>query len=217
MIITEQKSFEEIRRSLEPYDKVFVVGCASCATAWHTGGEPEVKEMIPRLEGEGKTCTGWVVMDVPCDERVARREIRAHAAEIAQAEALLVMSCGAGVQTVALSLEEKPVLPALNALYLARLQRLTKSDERCVLCGECVLAMTGGLCPLTLCPKELLNGPCGGYRHGKCEVDLEKECAWVEIYKRLKRFDQMEKLYTIQLPKDQSKRTHPRRVEKVIA
>ncbi|MBI4302426.1 MAG: methylenetetrahydrofolate reductase C-terminal domain-containing protein [Chloroflexi bacterium] len=218
MIVTEQKAFTEIVGYLNPYKRLFIVGCGSCATAWHTGGETEVREMAGKLQDMGKIITGWVVVEEPCDERKTKRELqRAHAAEVAEAEALLVMACGAGTGTVAMAIPDKPIYPALNSLYLARLERLTRTDERCVLCGECVLAWTGGICPLATCPKGLLNGPCGGYKDGHCEVDQSKECAWVAIYQRMKNLDSLEMLETIHPPKDFSKMTHPRRVDKTPA
>jgi len=49
------------------------------------------------------------------------------------------------------------------------------------------------------CAKGLLNGPCGGTRRGgKCEIDADKDCAWVLIYQRLtsqNRLDILEKYY----------------------
>lgn len=218
MIVTEQKSFDEVIESLAGHEKVFIVGCGSCATAWHTGGEPEVKEMAAKLGEKGKKITGWVVVGEPCDERKSKKELsRTYKQQVADSDALLVMSCGAGVQTVALSGVNKPVYPALNSLYLARVERLTKSDERCILCGDCVLAWTGGICPVTICPKGLLNGPCGGSQDGRCEVDANKECAWVAIYERLQALGQEEKLLVYRSPKNYSKMIHPRRVEKKVA
>lgn len=217
MIITEQKSFDEILRSLGGHDRVFLVGCGICATSWQTGGEKEVKEMAARLSQAGKTCTGWVVTrEATCDARTTRRELRRHAAEVKAAEAILVLACGAGVQTVA-PLVEAPTYPALNTLFLARMQRLTLSDERCRLCGECILADTAAICPVALCPKGLMNGPCGGYRDGKCEVDPENDCAWVAIFLRLEELDQMEKFQAIREPKDWSKARHPKVVDKRAA
>lgn len=216
MIVTEQKPFEEVLQSLQGRKKVFIVGCGSCATAWHTGGEREVKEMAAKLTEQGKAITGWMVVEETCDERKTKRDSRAHAAEIAEADAILSMACGAGSQVVALTHDSKPLLPALNAMFLARLQRLNLADERCVLCGDCILAQTGGICPVATCPKELMNGPCGGYRDGKCEVDPERDCSWVLIYQRLQRLGQMENIQAIHSPKDQSKRKHPRNVAKAL-
>ena len=217
MIVTEQKKFEEVAKVLEKHKKVFIFGCGSCATAWHTGGEPEVKDIAAKLEGLGHVITGWTVSEECCDERKIKREIRGHKEAVESADALLVMSCGAGVRTISLVDDTKPSYPALNSLYLARVERLTKSEEGCVLCGECILDRTGGICPMTCCPKELMNGPCGGYKDGMCEVDPDRPCAWIQIYERLKKFNQMDKFQTINEPKDQSKRKHPRRVEKVAA
>jgi len=214
LIVTEQKPFEEVLHSLEGHQRIFIVGCGSCATAWHTGGEQEVKEMAARLEEQGKTITGWMVVEETCDERKVKRDARGHRDEITQADALLIMACGAGVQTSALNLDSKPVYPALNAMFLARLQRLNQADERCVLCGDCILAQTGGLCPVATCPKELLNGPCGGYRDGMCEVDPERECTWVQIYQRLQLLGQLDRMQAVHSPKDNSRRRHPRKVVK---
>lgn len=215
MVITEQKIFEEILNSLEGKSSIFVVGCGSCATAWHTGGEDEVKEMVAKLEAEGKTVTGWMVVEEVCDERKTRRDSRRHRAEIADADVILTMSCGAGVGTLAGVQEAKPVYPALNTLYVGRVERLTRSDQRCILCGDCVLFSTGGICPVTICPKGLLNGPCGGTSfEGKCEVDPEKDCAWVLIYERMQRIGEVDKLASYVEPKDHRKSMHPRSVDK---
>jgi hypothetical protein len=117
------------------------------------------------------------------------------------------------VQTIA-SLLNKPVYPALNTLYLGRLQRLTMSDQLCRLCGECLLARTGGICPVTLCPKGLTNGPCGGYEAGKCEVDRSRDCAWVLIYQRMRDLGQLEQFMAINPPRDHRTMLHPRAIDK---
>ena len=50
----------------------------------------------------------------------------------------------------------------------------------CKMCGQCVLSSTGMSCPMN-CPKQLRNGPCGGVRvDGRCEVDPEMQCVWVD-------------------------------------
>ena len=214
MIITEQKSLDEILAILEGHEAVFLVGCPICATTWGTGGEQEVQRMEAKLEAAGKRCLGWLLPDEGvCDGRITRLGLRRRKEELAQADAILVLSCGAGVQTVA-ALVDVPTYPALNTLFLARLQSLTVSDERCRLCGECVLAETGSICPVTLCPKGLTNGPCGGYMDGKCEVDKEQDCAWVMIYQRLQEWGQGERFQTIREPKDWSKACHPQRIDK---
>lgn len=214
MIITEQKSPDEILAILEGHKAILLVGCPICATSWATGGEPQLREMKATLEEAGKRCVGMLMPDEStCDQRTTRLMLRRSREALAQADAVLVLACGAGTQTVA-ALVDVPTYPALNTLYLARLQRLTLSDERCLLCGDCVLAETGGICPVTLCPKGLSNGPCGGYMDGKCEVDREQDCAWVMIYQRLYEFGQGERFQAIREPKDWSKALHPQVVDK---
>lgn len=216
MIITEQKEFDEILHSLEGHGRVFLIGCGICATTWSTGGEKETREMAAQLAQAGKDCTGWIVTEEStCDVRTTRRLLKrnkepppAAGRGWGEADALLVLACGAGVQTVA-SLVDVPVYPALNTLFLARLQNLSVCDERCRLCGACILAETAAICPVTLCPKGLMNGPCGGYEDGKCEVDRERDCAWVAIYERMEALGQQERFTVIHEPKDWREDRHP--------
>lgn len=59
----------------------------------------------------------------------------------------------------------------------------------CKNCGDCGLFDVAFLCPMSQCPKEQRNGPCGGSFEGWCEVyPGEKQCVWVQAYLRLKRF-----------------------------
>jgi len=91
---------------------------------------------------------------------------------------------------------DKPVIPALDTLFIGVEETPGDFHEVCAQCGQCVLGETAGICPLTACHKGLLNGPCGGTNNGKCEVDKEKDCAWTLIYQRLKeqgRLDLMRK------------------------
>jgi len=65
---------------------------------------------------------------------------------------------------------------------------------------------------MTLCPKGLLNGPCGGMDKGKCEVDKERDCAWVLIYKELEKQGRTHQLKASQPPKDYKKTLKPHRI-----
>ncbi|TFH31209.1 MAG: hypothetical protein E4G98_00535 [Promethearchaeota archaeon] len=57
----------------------------------------------------------------------------------------------------------------------------------CDACRPCLGNETGEDCPIIICPKFMLNGPCGGMRDGKCEVNsYQNPCAWVIIADRLK-------------------------------
>jgi len=204
VIITEQKSMDEIQEMIAPYGKLFIVGCGTCSTSCQTGGEDEVKEMTEKL---GDKVVGWAMVEDPCDLRLDRRDLKAHKEQIAESDAVLVMACGAGVQTVG-KYSDKIVLPALNTLFIGETERLGRFHDMCRACGDCILDETGGICPLTRCAKGLLNGPCGGQVKGKCEVgDYEYECAWVQIYDRLKEQDRLDLFTEFRPPRDFSKKT----------
>ncbi len=212
MVVTEQKSLEEILKSLEGKRKVFLVGCAECATTCKTGGEPELLAMKEKLEQAGKSVTGWAVVDTPCSTAGVKKDLAKHRKELKEAEAVLVFACGGGVQT----LKEQgrldvPVCAGCNSLFLGTIGADGNFYEECSLCGECILEETGGICPVTRCAKGLLNGPCGGARDGKCEVDKEQDCAWVLIYKELEKRGQLDKLKKYQAPKDYDKTRKPHR------
>ncbi len=209
MIITSAKDKNNLLSVLEKHESVFLVGCGSCATACNTGGEKEVKEMQEFLEQNGKTVTGWIVPEETCQHMLCRKELRAHDKEVEQANCLLVMSCGAGVQAIGSLMEDKPVYSALDSLFLGNVQRVGNYAETCSMCGNCVLNKTGGICPVTRCAKGLLNGPCGGPVDGKCEVYPEKDCAWILIYNRLKARGELDALNDITLPADRSTREKP--------
>jgi len=190
LIITKAKPFPEILRFLEGEKTVFLVGCSECATVCKTGGEEEVGAMKDCLEQEGKVVSGWVILDPGCNLLEAKKEFRKAKEEIARADSLLVMSCGGGVQ-IAQEASGKVVHPASNTLFLGTVKRFGHFQEYCSMCGECVLDLTGGICPATRCPKGLLNGPCGGAKDGKCEVNPDNDCVWIEIYDWLKEFGRL--------------------------
>ncbi len=198
MIITTSKPFEEVLKELEGAKSVFLIGCSSCAATCQTGGEPEVAAMKAKLEAEGKTVTGAEVFEEVCHELNTKRKFRENKEAVEAADGFLVMCCGAGTQSVR-EATEKPVHPACNSMFLGNIQRLGNFNEKCSLCGECVLEEFGAICPVTRCHKGILNGPCGGTDDGKCETDREKDCAWTLIYNQLEkegRLDLYEKIHT---------------------
>ena len=185
MIVTEKKPLSEILESLEDFDKVFLVGCADCAALAQTGGAPELEAMTIKLTQAGKEVIGTLLSEGPCHNLRVKQELRGVAEEVSRAEALVVLACGAGVQAVA-DLVPQPVLPGLNSLFLGNVMRYGWFEERCSTCGECMLAYTGGICPVTRCCKSLVNGPCGGSQDGMCEVGGDRPCVWATIFERLK-------------------------------
>lgn len=213
MIITEQKAIEEIIDSLKGRSRVFLVGCGECATTCKTGGEEELSKMKACLESQGKTITGSCIPGAPCIASQIKTELAKNTRALREAEAVLVLACGLGTQSVKdndrLGLE---VLPGCNTLFGAVVDSQGNFLEKCSLCGECVLGATAGICPVTLCAKGLLNGPCGGMDKGKCETDKEKDCAWVLIYKELEKKKQAAQLKDLRQPRDFKKSTKPRKI-----
>jgi len=179
------------------FNRVFIIGCGTCATMARTGGRDEVLEMKNRLQETGKLVTGWAVIPTACDEMTGETA-RENEEAIKNAGCSLVMACALGVQRVNSYLNSKAVIPALDTLFIGMEETPGTFYEACAQCGQCVLGETAGICPLTACNKGLLNGPCGGTNNGKCEVDKEKDCAFTLIYRRLKeqgRLDLMRKYH----------------------
>ena len=198
--ITQQKSEEEILRLLEGLGRVFIIGCGTCVTLTHTGGEPEVEAMKERLSDKGKLITGGVVLPVACDN-LTGDALSKYGQQIAQADVLFIMTCAFGVQTVARQLK-KLVVPALDTLFIGMETALGQFEEICLQCGACILGETGGICPVTSCHKGLVNGPCGGTNNGKCEIDSAKDCAWTLIYNRLKDLGTLDAMRRFQQPRN---------------
>jgi ferredoxin len=213
VIITRPREWERVRAQIADLGarSVFIMGCGQCATVSDTGGEPEVLAAKARLESDGIEVTGWSVGDVACHAGGQRLEVRNHAGEIESADAVLVLACGAGVQTMA-DATSKPVTPGLESVFLGNVVRHGVFEERCQMCGDCVLDRTAGICPVTTCPKGLLNGPCGGMWNGMCEVLTDRECTHVAIRRRLEE-QHREKATEPLPPKDYSKKLRPGRVD----
>lgn len=186
MIISEQKTEQELLQALDGKNRLFLVGCAACATACKAGGEEEVFRMQEWLTAGDREVTGSMIIEEACHIMRSARDLRRHRAQVEEAEALVVLACGAGIQSIS-SCTDKRVIGALNSLFLGNIRRFGQYEEKCSLCGECILNETAGICPVTTCAKGLLNGPCGGMEEGRCEADREIDCAWHLIFERLKK------------------------------
>ena len=204
MIVTKKRELKDLMENIKNYSSFFLIGCSECASLCATGGEPELKAMKETLEADGRKVTGTFVAKTGCQVLGTKIELKQFKDELAQTDCILVMSCGAGTQTAVDLFKDKPVYPTNDSLFLGNMTRLQMFDQRCSLCGQCILDKTGGICPVTACPKGLLNGPCGGTNEGKCEVSSDIECAWVRIYNRMKNIDQLEDMKKVAEPKDWS-------------
>jgi len=212
MIVTEKKDRAKLLECVKDYNSFFLLGCSECASLCGTGGDTELAELKEYLEENGKEVTGTFKAKTGCQVLGTKVELKGMKDELNNADALIVMSCGAGTQAAVEMYPDKPVYPSNDSVFLGNMTRYQMFDERCSLCGECILDKTGGICPLTTCPKGLLNGPCGGTSDGNCEVSPDIKCCWVNIYERMKRIDRLEDLGgTIIEAKDWSKGQKPRK------
>ena len=203
MIITKQKPLEEIRKMLAGYDKILILGCGTCSTVCFAGGEREVAilasslRMAEKIDDKEKTFFEHTVKR-QCDWEFLD-EI---AEKIKEADVILSLSCGVGVQAIAERFPNSRVLPGIDTCFLGLTAEPGIWSERCDACGHCLVHETGGICPIARCAKGLFNGPCGGSVEGKCEISPDVPCAWQLIIDHLAALGQLDKLETIQPPKD---------------
>lgn len=189
MLMTKLKSKEALASLVD--GKVFIINCHGCKEVGFP--EEEAKELQKELVAEGKV-TGIFTTDYICNPENMKLRLSFHKVEIDAADMILVFSCGVGVQTVAEYFENKKVCAACDTIALPGFQGVTPLDVDCGQCGECFLNLTGGICPITACSKSLVNGPCGGTKSGKCEVDPDMECGWERIYRRLEKLGRLDAL-----------------------
>jgi ferredoxin len=215
MITAERKPLEEILTLIEPCDRILLVGCNECVTVCAAGGRKEVALLSSALQmarmKEGRTLdVTELTLERQCDPEYVEELVTS----IDRADAVLSMACGCGVQEVARRFKEKPVFPAVNTKFMGASERQGVWAERCQGCGDCLLGLTGGICPIARCSKRLLNGPCGGSSNGKCEINPDVDCAWQLIWERLKALGLESRYEDIAPPKDwrTSRDGGPRRI-----
>jgi len=186
MIVGKQKPIEEIWEMIKGYKKVLVFGCNTCVAVCHEGGnrEAEILGSLLRMKAKQK----HVDMEIKSGgiERQCEHEYFEQAREVIEAaDAILSLACGAGVQFLGEKFPQKIVLPGLNTTFIGVVDAPGMFSERCQMCGDCILHLTGGICPIARCSKSLMNGPCGGSNNGSCEINPDIPCAWHLIYERL--------------------------------
>ena len=205
MIIAEQKSLEELKTLIADSEKVLVVGCGTCVTVCFAGGAREAAivasslRMSTKLDGNNKQ-----ISDVTVQRQCEWEYLDQIAEQVADVDVVLSLGCGIGVQAIAEHFPDSWVVPGLNTSFLGIPSEQGVWEERCAACGDCILGLTGGICPIARCSKSLLNGPCGGSEDGHCEIDPDTPCAWQLIYDRLKSKDKLHVLLELQPPKNWS-------------
>jgi ferredoxin len=195
MIKAEQKPVDEILGFLEPYNRILLVGCNACVAVCHAGGEKEVGMLAATLRMARKKSGKRLEIVEDCSTRQCEPEFVEELGEkVEDVEAVLSIACGVGVQTLAKRFSGVPVYPGVNTTFMGETEELGVWVERCQACGNCVLHLTGGLCPVARCAKQLLNGPCGGSQEGMCELQRDIPCVWQQIYDRLKAIGQLHRM-----------------------
>lgn len=203
MIVGERKPIAEIENILAPYEKVLILGCGTCVKTCFAGGEDEVAVLASALRLSLKRQGRLIDVEELTVERQCEDEfIQEAGPAVMRNAAVLSLACGAGVQGIARRFKKVPVLPGVNTTFIGVLEKPGLFTEECSGCGDCQLATFGGVCPFTRCAKKLLNGPCGGSREGRCEVNPETDCAWHLIIERLAALGQMDNLKAYVPPKN---------------
>lgn len=206
MIVAEQKPLKDIQRMLKGKKKVLAVGCGTCVSVCFSGGKKETGSLAATLRTAAAANGEELVVEEATVQRQCVQEfIQPLEEDVSEYDAVLSMACGVGVQTLAERFPETRILPGLDTNFMGQPTEPGLWEERCVGCGHCVLEYTGGLCPITRCPKQLMNGPCGGSENGMCEVDTSMPCIWAKIWDQVDNLDLMDELMDVQPPKDWTK------------
>ena len=203
MIVAEQKSLDEIKTLVGDAEKVLVLGCGTCVTVCFAGGSREAAIVASSLRMASKLDGGEKAVSEAVVQRQCEWEYLDEVAEqIGEVDVVLSMGCGIGVQAIAEHFPNSWVVPGLNTTFLGIPTEQGVWEERCAACGDCVLGLTGGICPIARCSKSLLNGPCGGSEAGHCEIDPDVPCAWQLVYDRLSSKGKIDVLMDMQAPKN---------------
>jgi ferredoxin len=214
VIVAQQKPLEEIRRMIAAYERVLILGCGTCMTVCNAGGEREVSFLHSTLRlAQAKSGNGGHIFSEYTLKRQCEPEfVDLLIDRIGEVDAVLSLGCGIGVQAIAERFQDMPVLPGVNTSFMGMSKEMGVWDERCAACGDCRLEDTAGICPITRCTKGILNGPCAGTKNGKCEVSSDMDCAWVLIYRRLERLQQLDKMRRYYPPRNFHAVPRPKRI-----
>jgi hypothetical protein len=201
MIVTERKPLEELVAMFEGEKGTYIVACSGCPVGHKSGDEAALGQLEADLKEQGVNVVGRTSIDFLCNKPLVALRLMKVLGEIEEADSLLIVSCGIGVQATAATVD-KVCHPAMNTISMGGFQGLWPSEERCAQCGDCNLDLTGGICPVITCSKGLLNGSCGGSDKGKCEVDADIPCGWTLIYERLQKLGRVDNLRKLGIRKN---------------
>ena len=203
MIMARPKPIEEIIDEIKDFNKILIAGCDGCVTVCEAGGSKEVQVLASALRlyftKESKRLEiDETSLTRQCDKDYLHELLD----KIDDYDAIVSLACGAGVQFMAEMYRKKPIFPGVDTCFIGVTEERGVWAERCQACGQCILASTGGICPISRCSKRMLNGPCGGSEKGKCEISPDTDCGWHLIYERLKELGQLDFFAEPTDPKD---------------
>jgi len=208
MIVADSKPLAEVFGYIQDYRKVLVLGCGECVTVCQVGGEKEVAVLAQALRLKAQTEGKQIEFTENTVTRQCEPEfVDPLMDDLGDIDAIVTLACGVGCNFVSERSGAIPCFPGVNTTFMGATIEHGKWQERCLGCGDCILDLTGGICPIARCPKHILNGPCGGTNDGMCEVSTPEnpiECAWAQIYERCKELGTLERLMQITAPKDWS-------------
>lgn len=203
MITAERKPLEELIEYIKPYRRILLLGCNECVTVCSAGGRKEVGLLASGLQmALLKNGVNIEIRQHTLERQCDPEYVEELVPMIDGVEAIMSMACGCGVQSLAMRYKDKPVFPAVNTKFMGASEKPGVWAERCQGCGNCLLGVTGGICPIARCAKHLMNGPCGGSAGGECEIGDGVDCVWQLIWDRLKALDLTERYLDITPAKD---------------
>ncbi len=203
MIMARPKPIEEIIDEIKDLNKVLIAGCDGCVTVCEAGGSKEVQVVASALRLYfTKESKRMEIEETSLTRQCDKDYLHELLDTIDDYDAIVSLACGAGVQFMAEMYRKKPIFPGVDTCFIGVTEERGVWAERCQACGQCILASTGGICPISRCSKRMLNGPCGGSEKGKCEVSPDTDCGWHLIYERLKELGQLDFFAEPTDPKD---------------
>lgn len=203
MIMARPKPIEEIIDEIKDFNNVLIAGCDGCVTVCEAGGSKEVQVLASALRLYfTKESKRMEIDETSLTRQCDKDYLHELLDKIDDYDAIVSLACGAGVQFMAEMYRKKPIFPGVDTCFIGVTEERGVWAERCQACGRCILASTGGICPISRCSKRMLNGPCGGSEKGKCEISPDTDCGWHLIYERLKELGQLDFFAEPTDPKD---------------
>jgi ferredoxin len=215
VIVAKPKSFNDIREMTRGLSRVLVAGCGTCVAVCLAGGEKEATILASQLNLAARAeARGFRAFAATVERQCDREFLHLFREHVENADGVISLACGAGIQFLAEMYPDTPVFPGVDTSFIGVAEEVGVWTERCKSCNQCYLGITGGICPVTMCAKGLLNGPCGGPSKGKCETDPERDCAWVQIVDRLKRQGRLDLLEPVVPPRNNDMETRPWKISR---